>query len=129
MEELYQAREHKTEMSLPNDPCGSIAPRVAEHSELVKVLLKLPLGKCASHCFWHGCPQHGTKPRGNAAFWRKKFAVNRKRDLLVTRTLRRAGWRVIRLWEHELKRGTRSAERGTKKEPRSEEHTSELQSR
>lgn len=55
-------------------------------------------------CFWHGCPQHGTKPRGNAAFWRRKFAANRARDRLVTRTLRRAGWRVLRIWEHELAR-------------------------
>jgi hypothetical protein len=23
-------------------------------------------------CFWHGCPKHGTRPKGNAAFWRKK---------------------------------------------------------
>lgn len=54
-------------------------------------------------CFWHGCPQHGTKPRGNAAFWRKKFAANRARDLRVTRMLRRHGWRVLRIWEHELR--------------------------
>ncbi len=55
-------------------------------------------------CFWHGCPEHGTKPQGNAAFWRKKFAANVARDRLVTRTLRRAGWKVLRLWEHELAR-------------------------
>jgi len=53
-------------------------------------------------CFWHGCPQHGTKPRNNAAFWRKKLAANQIRDRLVTRTLRQAGWRVLRIWEHEL---------------------------
>jgi len=68
-------------------------------------------------CFWHCCPKHWIKPKGNAAFWRKKFATNRKRDALVTRTLRRAGWRVLRIWEHELKRGTRNAERGTKGKP------------
>lgn len=55
-------------------------------------------------CFWHGCPQHGTQPKGNAAFWRKKFAANRTRDRLVTRTLRRDGWRVLRIWEHDLAR-------------------------
>jgi len=54
-------------------------------------------------CFWHGCPRHGTKPKGNAAFWRKKLSGNRTRDALVNRALRRAGWRVIRIWEHELK--------------------------
>ena len=55
-------------------------------------------------CFWHGCPLHGTKPKGNAAFWKNKFARNLARDRLVNRTLRRAGWRVLRIWEHELAR-------------------------
>ena len=67
------------------------------------VFPKLRLALFVDGCFWHGCPQHGTKPRGNAAFWRKKFAANRARDLRVTRTLRRHGWRVLRIWEHELK--------------------------
>jgi DNA mismatch endonuclease (patch repair protein) len=53
-------------------------------------------------CFWHGCPKHGTKPRNNAAFWQGKFAANTTRDLLATQTLRRDGWRVLRIWEHEL---------------------------
>jgi DNA mismatch endonuclease (patch repair protein) len=54
-------------------------------------------------CFWHGCPRHGTRPRGNAAFWRAKFRRNRARDRRDTRRLRRVGWRVLRLWAHELK--------------------------
>jgi DNA mismatch endonuclease (patch repair protein) len=53
-------------------------------------------------CFWHGCPRHGIQPKGNRAFWKNKFARNIARDVLVTRTLRRAGWRVLRIWEHEL---------------------------
>jgi DNA mismatch endonuclease (patch repair protein) len=55
-------------------------------------------------CFWHGCPKHGTQPKGNAAFWRKKISRNQVRDRLVTRALRRANWRVLRIWEHELAR-------------------------
>jgi len=55
-------------------------------------------------CFWHGCPIHGTQPKQNAAFWRKKIATNRTRDRLVTRSLRARGWKVLRLWEHELAR-------------------------
>jgi DNA mismatch endonuclease, patch repair protein len=53
-------------------------------------------------CFWHGCPLHATKPKQNAEFWREKIEANRARDRLVTRRLRVAGWRVLRLWEHEL---------------------------
>ena len=55
-------------------------------------------------CFWHGCPQHATKPRNNAVFWRKKFAANTRRDRLVNRALRQSDWRVLRIWEHELRR-------------------------
>ncbi len=55
-------------------------------------------------CFWHGCPEHGTQPKQNAEFWEQKLAANRKRDRLVTRTLRGRGWRVARFWEHDLAR-------------------------
>ena len=54
-------------------------------------------------CFWHGCPRHGSRPRGNAAFWRAKFLLNQERDRRDTRNLRRAGWNVVRLWEHALR--------------------------
>jgi DNA mismatch endonuclease (patch repair protein) len=60
-------------------------------------------------CFWHGCPRHGTRPQGHAAFWRAKFRRNRARDRRDTLRLRRAGWRVLRLWEHELKPKARAA--------------------
>jgi DNA mismatch endonuclease (patch repair protein) len=53
-------------------------------------------------CFWHGCPKHATKPKNNRAFWRRKLTANKSRDRLVNATLRRAGWRVLRIWEHEL---------------------------
>lgn len=68
------------------------------------VFPKLRLAVFVDGCFWHGCPQHATQPKGNAAFWRKKFAANQARDRLVTRTLRRTGWRVLRIWEHALAR-------------------------
>ena len=55
-------------------------------------------------CFWHGCPKHATRPVNNRVFWRKKLAGNQARDRRVTRTLRRNGWRVLRIWEHDLAR-------------------------
>ena len=55
-------------------------------------------------CFWHHCPTHGTQPKGNRSFWKKKFACNQARARLVNRTLRLEGWRVLRIWEHELAR-------------------------
>jgi DNA mismatch endonuclease (patch repair protein) len=54
-------------------------------------------------CFWHGCPEHYTKPQNNRAFWARKFYANRARDRHVNRELRRKGWRVVRIWEHDLR--------------------------
>ncbi|MCC7349385.1 MAG: DNA mismatch endonuclease Vsr [Phycisphaerales bacterium] len=53
-------------------------------------------------CFWHGCPQHATQPANNQEFWQNKLAGNKRRDRLVNRTLRKKGWRVMRIWEHDL---------------------------
>ncbi|MBE0540712.1 MAG: DNA mismatch endonuclease Vsr [Verrucomicrobia bacterium] len=55
-------------------------------------------------CFWHSCPKHGTKPKSNSPFWQRKFARNKQRDRSVTRRLRSAGWRVLRIWECDLAR-------------------------
>ena len=55
-------------------------------------------------CFWHGCPRHATMPGNNRAFWKAKLARNAARDREVTRTLRKAGWRVLRVWECALTR-------------------------
>jgi DNA mismatch endonuclease (patch repair protein) len=53
-------------------------------------------------CFWHCCPKHARFPKSNRAFWRRKFSANAKRDKFVNETLRRLGWRVLRVWEHAL---------------------------
>lgn len=55
-------------------------------------------------CFWHACPKHSNLPANNRAFWKWKFSTNKLRDILVTRTLHSQGWRVLRIWEHELGR-------------------------
>jgi len=55
-------------------------------------------------CFWHDCPKHSNMPRNNRAFWKKKLDSNKARDRRVNRVLRQEGWRVIRIWEHELAR-------------------------
>ena len=67
-------------------------------------------------CFWHGCPRHATMPANNRAFWKAKLARNVERDREVTRTLRKAGWRVLRVWECALtrKRSARTAARITR---------------
>jgi DNA mismatch endonuclease, patch repair protein len=53
-------------------------------------------------CFWHGCPRHYTAPSTNPTFWQRKLAKNQQRDRDVARALSLDGWRIIRLWEHEV---------------------------
>jgi len=54
-------------------------------------------------CFWHGCPKHLRMPASNAEYWTSKINRNKQRDLLVSRTLKRKGWHVLRIWEHEIR--------------------------
>jgi len=82
-------------------------------------------------CFWHGCPKHSSparwltkssmkhsplrglrvsvvkkeSPRTGKAFWASKMASNMARDRFVNRTLRKNGWKVVRIWEHDLTPG------------------------
>lgn len=54
-------------------------------------------------CFWHGCKCRKL-PVSNVSFWKEKFRTNRIRDLRVSRSLRQAGWQVVRIKEHEIKK-------------------------
>ena len=66
-------------------------------------------------CFWHGCPKpkHSPSPKTRAAWWAAKLSRNKDRDRLVARTLRKQGWKVVRIWECDLgrKRGKRAVGR------------------
>jgi len=68
------------------------------------VFLRVRLAVFVDGCFWHGCPRCYREPKSNRAFWRQKIMANRKRALVVNRALRKSGWRVLRVWQHELKR-------------------------
>lgn len=52
-------------------------------------------------CFWHSCPDHGTRPRANAVWWREKLERNVTRDRETDAVLQSLGWTVLRAWEHE----------------------------
>lgn len=53
-------------------------------------------------CFWHRCQRHFHKSKSNVAFWDVKTIANPQRDVRVSRSLRRLGWSVVRLWEHDV---------------------------
>lgn len=60
-------------------------------------------------CFWHGhrgC-RYATRPRTNAEFWQNKIQNNIRRDELSVQMLEAMGWKVVTVWECELKKGAR----------------------
>ena len=52
-------------------------------------------------CFWHCCPDHGRLPQVNSGYWTPKLQRNQDRDARNNQALRDAGWKVVRIWEHE----------------------------
>jgi DNA mismatch endonuclease, patch repair protein len=52
-------------------------------------------------CFWHACPDHGSKPANNVWYWEPKLRRNVERDRAADAALAAAGWDVVRVWEHE----------------------------
>jgi DNA mismatch endonuclease (patch repair protein) len=52
-------------------------------------------------CFWHACPEHFVMPHANTHYWAPKIARNQRRDHDIDEALTKAGWAVIRAWEHE----------------------------
>ena len=57
----------------------------------------------ADGCFWHGHDCRNVTPSDNAEYWKKKIERNKIRDRVVTDELTRKGWKVIRIWECEIK--------------------------
>ena len=66
------------------------------------VNLKQKIAIFVDGCFWHGCPKHYNKPETNRRFWVSKITKNIERDKKVTATLKGQGFRVIRVWEHDI---------------------------
>lgn len=55
-------------------------------------------------CFWHGCPIHGHIPKSRESYWGPKLTRNIQRDAEVTARLAGQGWRVLRFWEHQVRK-------------------------
>lgn len=54
-------------------------------------------------CFWHGCKKHGTMPKTRRTFWKNKIERNVERGKEVVRYYKKENWKVIIIWEHEIK--------------------------
>ena len=54
-------------------------------------------------CFWHGCKKHCRIPATNKKYWANKINRNKERDKEVNKIYKKSGWKIIRIWEHDLK--------------------------
>lgn len=59
-------------------------------------------------CFWHGHDCRNTKPSDNKEYWNQKREKNKKHDIEVTEMFEKRGWKVLRIWECELKKKNES---------------------
>jgi len=72
-----------------------------------KIDIALPGKKVAvfvDGCFWHMCPKHGHVPKSRKRYWVPKLKKNIQRAKEKDKRLKKAGWRVIHVWEHELEK-------------------------
>jgi len=67
------------------------------------VFLKHRIAIFVDGCFWHGCRKCNRIPKSRISFWQSKIRNNKKRDKKYNLLLRKSGWIVFRIWEHELK--------------------------
>lgn len=63
---------------------------------------KLRIAIFVDGCFWHGCKQHCRLPSSNKDYWIAKIKRNQTRDKNISKKLKTLGWKVIRIWEHEI---------------------------
>lgn len=57
-------------------------------------------------CYWHRCPYcQPDVPKQHSLFWAQKFAANQERDLRKNKQLGDQGWRVVTIWECQVKQG------------------------
>ncbi|MFX0573177.1 very short patch repair endonuclease [Nocardia nepalensis] len=77
------------------------APLRGQRRRADLVFPRLRVAVYVDGCFWHRCPLHATDPKSNSQWWADKLSGNVARDRATDAALAAAGWRVIRVWEHE----------------------------
>lgn len=74
-------------------------PSIRRRADIV--FTKAKVAVFVDGCFWHNCPEHGSMPGRNVAYWEPKPHRNAERDAETNQLLTERGWEVIRGWEHE----------------------------
>lgn len=56
--------------------------------------------------FWHAHPGRFIMPQSNKRYWKEKIQRNKERDSEVNKELKKLGWKIIRIWEYDVKVNT-----------------------
>src|SRR6266571_2974879 len=89
------------------------SPRLAGRPDIVLTRHKKII--LVQGCFWHGHTCWlASKPKSNRNYWLPKIRNNKLRDKRVKRQLIAEGWRILELWECDIRRGRRVEARLTK---------------
>jgi len=65
------------------------------------VFPRLKIAVFVDGCFWHGCPEHATRPAIHREWWGRKLDRTIERDTANGAILASSGWSVVRFWEHQ----------------------------
>src|SRR3989344_1680527 len=102
-----KSKETKIELSFKELLVGyrfSYQPKIIGKPDFA--LKKLKIAIFIDSCFWHKCPKHFRGPNSNKSYWKPKIDSNVKRAKEVNKLLKKEGWKVIRVWEHDIKKNT-----------------------
>ncbi len=75
-------------------------PKMHGHPDFASKKLKTVV--FVDGCFWHGCPKHYRAPKSNMEYWQNKTHRNVLRDKKTNKFYMEHGWKVVRIWEHDL---------------------------
>lgn len=103
-----RSRDTKPEMAVRR-ACHALGLRYRVDSRPIATLrrradLVFPTERVAvfvDGCYWHGCPVHYVASKSNVGYWHDKIERNVQRDVETNDALREAGWRSIRVWQHD----------------------------
>jgi DNA mismatch endonuclease (patch repair protein) len=79
----------------------SVRPLTGLRCQADVVFTRAKVAVFVDGCQWHGCEDHARLPKTNTEWWAQKLAWTRERDERNNQELRRAGWLVVRIWEHD----------------------------
>ena len=97
-----KSRDTKTELKYKKKAVGfAYQPKAFGNPDFINYKKKIVI--FIDGCFWHKCPKHYIAPKSNKAYWLPKLERNKTRGEEVNLAYKHQGWKIVRIWEHDLK--------------------------